>query len=335
MLLNTVLSPVNGLFTNMPKDIWGSDFDPTMVDIELFTRIGGLEASPLVEHFTVGGVLDTAGLAKVLHQRYSKNWDRIWKVLIAEYDAFLTSTTKEHRESIRDTEDNETRALTDTGTEVTDSERKNAQSNVKTGSTDRTAKAEETRTETDLETHNLSKTDKGTVGNTGTETQTGNGSTATDHGLYGVGGAGLANESRDVAAETRNFTFGNTNNETRNLDGTESGTVNNARSGKDSSEETNSEIYKDITDALSGTESGNETVKKNDVHSGTVDNTGRDQFTEDFTSEGSSPLRTFQALITEEIEGRSGQAWNFTDIIIRDVQTMIASKIWRRSHGIV
>ena len=51
MLLKELLSPVNGLFSNMPDDICGTDMDPTFIDVELFTRIGGLEASPLVEHY--------------------------------------------------------------------------------------------------------------------------------------------------------------------------------------------------------------------------------------------------------------------------------------------
>ena len=47
---------------------------------------------------------------------------------------------------------------------------------------------------------------------------------------------------------------------------------------------------------------------------------------------GSRSLRTFQALIQEEIDGRTGAGWNFTEIVIRDVQSMIASKVWNRRN---
>ena len=59
---------------------------------------------------------------------------------------------------------------------------------------------------------------------------------------------------------------------------------------------------------------------------------GTSSTTEEITSEGSTPLRTFQALITEELEGRSGDAWNFTELVIANVQKEIASIIWKRSR---
>lgn len=452
MLLKEVLSPVNGLFSNMPDVIWGTDMDPTFIDVELFTRIGGLEASPLVEHYVdANGVLDTATLASLLFQRYGKNWQRIWDALLVEYNIMLTTMIDETRTTNRDSSDTETRDLTtasggtvgrvgsDTLTNVRDGSISKSESgtNTRDGSISRSGDSTLTHNVTDLETRALTgsetesgteklkdtfaeknKTDStltysgsektvgtdeedrdltkrttGTVSDTGGGTQTGNGSKTTDHGVYGVGGAGLANESRDSESETRNFADTKTNTRTDNLTETDSGTVDRntsstrsftgrndrtlteedhtgtvdhdttfgkstattdggtvsqKRTGTEGNEESSTETYNDLTDTRTGTGtetyndltdtrtgSNNETETRNltDTESGTVGTVGNELVTDTFHSEGSSPLRTFQALIAEEIEGRSGQAWNFTDIIIRDVQDMIASKIWRQRRG--
>ena len=63
MRLREILSPANGLFTAMPQTIWGGSLDPSLIDVELFTRIGALDASPLVDYYTVDGVLDDEVIA--------------------------------------------------------------------------------------------------------------------------------------------------------------------------------------------------------------------------------------------------------------------------------
>ena len=423
MLLKDLLSPVNGLFSNMPDDIWGTDMDPTFIDVELFTRIGGLEASPLVEHYVdANGVLDTATLAELLFQRYGKNWQRIWDALLVDYNIMLTSTVDETRTTNRDSTGSETRDLSDTSGGTVGKTGSESLINVRDGSITRSGDSTLTHDVTDLETRaltgsetesgteklkdtfaeknesdstltysgsertvgtddedrNLTKRNTGTVSDSGGGTQTGTGTKTTDHGVYGVGGAGLANESRDSESETRNFADTRTNTRTDNLTETDSGTVgrdttstlsftgrndrtlteddhtgtidhdttfgkstatteggtvSQKRTGTEGNEESSTETYDDLTDTRTGTNSETETRNLTDTHTGTVETEGNELVTDTFHSEGSSPLRTFQALITEEIEGRSGQAWNFTDIIIRDVQTMIASKIWRQRRG--
>ena len=425
MLLKELLSPVNGLFSNMPDDIWGTDMGPTFIDVELFTRIGGLEASPLVEHYVdVNGVLDTATLAELLFQRYGKNWQRIWDALLVDYNIMLTSTVDETRTTNRDSTEAETRNLSDTSGGTVGKVGNDTLVNVRDGAITRSADSTLTHDVTDLETRaltgsetesgteklkdtfaeknesdstltysgsestvgtddedrDLTKRTTGTVSDSGGGTQTGNGSKTTDHGVYGVGGAGLANESRDSETETRNFADTRTNTRTDNLTETDSGTVgrdtsstlsftgrndrtlteddhtgtidhdttfgkstatteggtvSQKRTGTEGNEESSTETYDDLTDTRTGTNSETETRNLTDTHTGTVESEGTELVTDTFHSEGSSPLRTFQALITEEIEGRSGQAWNFTDIIIRDVQAMIASKIWRQRRGAI
>ena len=74
MKINEVLNPTSGLFSHMSQDIWGTALDPSLLDIELFTAIGSMTASPLFTHFVRDGVLDHDGLARLIHQHYGKNY---------------------------------------------------------------------------------------------------------------------------------------------------------------------------------------------------------------------------------------------------------------------
>lgn len=512
MLIKEVLSPVNGLFSNMPDTIWGPDFDPSFVDIELFTRLGGLQASPLMEHYVDAlGVLDTSSLADLLFQRYGSNWQRVWDSLLVEYDIMLTSTLDETRSVARDTTGTETRDLMDisggsvgidqtsggsatrtgsishsgdtkvaknltdlqtrdltgsnkeSGTEtLTDtinestgrdntltfsgsekttlsegettsgdstltfsgSEKTTRNENETTSGENTLTKSGTEATDTGVgETRDLQKKNSGTVTDAGTETQAGTGSTTDEHGKYGIGSSALANESRDVNSETRNFTNGKNNTRTDNTTEAETGTVDtntletlsfterndktvetgsrgvsgddtktftgrndktvetgsrdvsgdetktftgrndkteetetrtgtvkhdttfgkqtattdagtltNTISGTEGTTDTSTETFNELKDTQAGTETKTETRNLTDKSTGTIDNAGNENVQETFHSEGSSPLRTFQALIQEELEGRSGQGWNFTDIIVKDVQSMIASRVWPRRN---
>lgn len=467
MLIKEVLSPTNGLFSNMSDTIWGPDFNPSFVDIELFTRLGTLEASPLMEHFVdAHGVLDTTSLAELLFQRFGGNWQRIWDALLVEYNIMLTTMSDETRTVTRDTAGTETRDLMDTQTGTVGDEASSDGSSTRTGSIsnsgnsqvvkdlvdletrnltgsnketgteglmdtfnettgrdstltysgsekttrneDETTSGENTLTKsgsetTDTgvdETRNLQKKNTGTVSDAGTETMTGNGSTTTDSGKFGIGGAGLANDTRDVNAETRNFTNGKNNTRTdntiesetgtvgtdtletlsftgrndktvetgsRDVSGdetltftgrndnteetethtgtvkhdttfgkqtatTDAGTLSTSITGTEGTTDTSTETFNALKDTQTGTETKTETRDLTDKRTGTIDNIGNENVQETFHSEGSSPLRTFQALIQEEIEGRTGQGWNFTDIIVKDVQSMIASRVWPRRN---
>lgn len=467
MLIRDVLSPIDGLFSNMPDDIWGPDFDPSMLDIELFTRVGRLDTSPLADYFTTNGVLDTAGLAKLVHQRYRSNWKRIWDALQVEYNIMLTTSVDETRTSKRATSGTETRDLTGTNRGTVGNVSSNDGSTVRTGSLSTSSDSETTKNLTDTETRALTGSTKesGTEGvdettsrnttgdstvtyagsektsrsedettsgdstltisgtettsgsdeetrdlakrNTGTVTEaigeghTGTGSHTVDSGQFGVGGTGLVNNTRNVDSENRNFRDTHDSTRTDNTTETDSGTVDHARSevksfsgrtdktvesgskdvsgeetksftgrndktaesgtetgtashdttygknvattdggtvtskqtGTDGTAVTSTDTYNSIKDLATGSETATRTDNLTSTDNGTVGNVGNESLTENFHSEGSSPLRTFQALIQEEIEGRSGQGWNFTDIAIRDVQSMIASKIWRRHIG--
>ena len=44
MKIDEALNPTNGLFSHMPRTIWGTALDPSFLDIELYTAIGNLTA---------------------------------------------------------------------------------------------------------------------------------------------------------------------------------------------------------------------------------------------------------------------------------------------------
>lgn len=423
MKLEEIITPVNGVFTRMPQDIWGGELDPSFMDIELFTRIGQLEASPTARYFAT----NQQQLADMLYSRYHKNWERIWAALLEEYDIMLTSTmdetrttqttdartsstveagtsasttkddssttgtgsdtgtvsTKADEERVRDLTDLETRALTASETrDLTDLETRALQLK-KTGTDTLATDTETTGASGNVKTLTGSTTNEKTISgaeNTTTSaTRTGNGTTATTERVAGVGGSSMVDQSQSSVTEAPNFSDGGTSNlvysgrkdtdvetfanrkdsdegtSSENVEGTETrtlnttdadtGTVTNKATGTSEttnagtvtnkgtgSETTDGETLetRDLASTSSQIVDGTSTTDVEDSRtiSGQIDDTG---VTEDtFHSEGSSPLRTYQALIHEEIEGRSGQVWNFTDIVIKDVQTIIASKIWKR-----
>lgn len=543
-LLKDVLSPINGLFANMPQDIWGPELDPTFMDIELFTRLGGLEISPTAEYFVTDGDLNPEQLALLLYQRYKDNWQRMWNAVTIEYDMLITSSVKEDRTVNRDNTNTETRDLHGTEGGTVDDTATISGSNVRSGSVTTAGSSDLVRDLTDLETRELKNTttDVGTsttdgtatenntvndtltktgsestsgsnsnlrtgshdteyVGSetnqrggsvntteskTGTESQkrtvamnhidttttTENGSEVkeinfdetkvingswADHTAtngegnvtnsfdysFGIGGGGGAlgtpsgrnttdqkmdqtstrdydayeeritrgntpnlNENRekttfegrvsaksggindtgtdntditytgrtdttnveDTTSDTKSFTGrsdnvservsddGSSNTELSFLDrkdttvvsedksattGSEeshnntvtaddTGTRSNKQTGTEGTTDNSTQTFDDLTDTNTGATTNKTTKALTNTDEGTVANVGNEMVTETFTSEGSSPLRTYQALIQEEIEGRSGQVWNFTDLVIRDVQEIIVSKIWKR-----
>lgn len=576
MLIRDYLNPIDGIFSAMPQSIWNDDLDPASLDIELWTRIGELDAAPLFRFFIVDDTLDVNGLAKLLFSRYHNNWEKMWNALLADYDVLLTSSNNETRSVERVSDATETRNLTDAEDASVVGEETGTTSNNRTGAiardenqrtnygstvssdatrtskdsesgtesvkdtvseitdgTDRLVKSgaevtadnsSETRNLTGSETGIISKatteggtvstdssetgtigtgvtetgtvkktgTDKGTVGTdvtetgtvtkTGTDkgtvttdvtesgtigkdgtqggnvttgvTETGTSTSTAEQGTYGVGGSGLVPQSkntdsnvRDLSTdttetrnlnnsedetrnlstdtaetrnlnnsedETRNLTTGtdetrnltNSDDETRNLstntdetrnlstdttetrnlegsedenrnlsttdsgtvitdgsssltfngrtdtttinqerdttsnasttfgkvlDGTETDIEKVAKSGTDSVDGGSTETYNNLRDAGDSSRNSNEKITGTKKQTGTVGNSGNEKVTENFTSEGSTPLHTFQDLISQEVEGRSGQGWNFTDRVILDVQAMIALKIWRRN----
>ncbi len=410
-LVRDLLPPMNGLFSNMPQTIWGSEMDPSILDVELWNAIGGLPAGRLMRFYydEQTKTMDVASLAAVVWQRYNRNWKRIWDALLIEYDITLTSTLKSTREVNRETDRVETRNLLDELLETRDLLKATEHDTTRNAEILRELNRAIERLENDLETRNLANSDTGTVNKAGSGTETGdltttvthnttdletrnlsgteggneshnktttdNGtvSTTTDRSVYGVGQSGARPESRDVVAEsrdldgtdntthTRNLTTSDTgtvNNkksgtdttvedrdlasstselETRNLAGTDTGTVTNAITGEETASETDSETTTDST-TQTGEETDTGTVSNNNSHSGTIGTDEDENLVETFESEGSSPLRTYQALITEEIEGRHGEGWNFTLLVIENVKDAIAIPIWPRKryyeHGL-
>lgn len=359
MRISEVLNPTNGLFSHMPQDIWGTVLDPSFMDIEVFTAIGGLSASPLFLHYVRDGALDHDGLARLIYQHYGKNWKRLWDALLAEYNIMITTSNDEKRTYTRDRSDTERRDLTGTKRGTTTGTDTGTLSQVRSGSvvhadnsstqygSANTRTNDTTTTSTDGGREALVDDYNEATDTTNTLNQTGNGSERVSAGLYGVGGDGMADTETHTTNTSRNFTdstvardhhtggsthttsFGKTNSVR------DTGSVTDAHSGTDTVTGSSTETYKDLTDTTKRSLGTSSQVDETTTDGGTVTGTGKETYTETLHQEGSTPLRTYQALVKEEVEIRSGSAWNFTELVISDVQRLIALKIWERRDPIV
>ena len=356
MKINEVLNPTNGLFSHMSQDIWGTALDPSLLDIELYTAIGAMTASPLFMHFVRDGVLDHDGLARLIHQHYGKNWKRLWDALIAEYNIMITTSNDEKRTYTRDRSDTERRDLTGTKRGTTTGTDTGTLSQVRTGSVSHTDNSstqygssnkrtnDTTTTSSDGGREELVDNYNEATDTTNTLNQTGSGSESTSDGLYGVGGSGMANTESHRTDTSRNFTdsttardlhTGNTTHTTsfgKTNSVRDTGSVTDAHSGTDVVSGSSTDSYKDLTDTTKRSLGTSSQVDETTTDGGTVTGTGKETYTETFHQEGSTPLRTYQALVKEEVEIRSGSAWNFTELVISDVRRLIALRIWERRY---
>lgn len=359
MKINEVLNPTSGLFSHMPQDIWSTALDPSLLDIELFTAIGDLSASPLFLHYVRGGVLDHVGLARLIHQHYGKNWKRLWNALLAEYNIMITTSNDEKRTYTRDRSDTERRDLTGTKRGTTTGTDTGTLSQVRSGSVSHTDNSstqygsankrtnDTTTTSTDGGQEALVDDYNEATDTTNTLRQTGSGSEQVSDGLYGVGGDGMANTERHTTDTSRNFTDsttahdqhtgGSTHTTTYGKTNTshDTGSITDAHTGTDVVIGTSTDSYKDLTDTTRRSLGSSSQVDETTTDGGTVTGTGKETYTETLHQEGSTPLRTYQALVKEEVEIRSGSAWNFTELVISDVQRLIALRIWERNFSIV
>ena len=356
MKINEALNPTNGLFSNMQQDIWGSALDPSLLDIELYTAIGNLSASPLFTHFVRDGSLDHVGLARLIHQHYGKNWKRLWDALIAEYNIMITTSNDEKRTYTRDRSDTERRDLrgskrgTTTGTDT------GTLSQVRSGSVSHTDNSstqygsankrtsDTTTSSTDGGREELVDNYNEATDTTNTLSQTGSGSESVSDGLYGVGGSGMVSteshrtdtsRSSTDSTTARDLHTGNTSHTTsfgKTNSVHDTGSITDAHSGTDVVTGSSTDSYKDLTDRTTRSLGTSTQVDETTTDGGTVTGTGKETYTETLHQEGSTPLRTYQALVKEEVEIRSGSAWNFTELVISDVRRLIALKIWERSY---
>lgn len=356
MKINEALNPTSGLFTHMPQDIWGTALNPSFLDIELYTAIGNLTASPLFMHFVRDGVLDHDGLARLIHQHYGKNWKRLWDALKAEYNIMITTSNDEKRTYTRDRSDTERRDLTGTKRGTATGTDTGTLSQVRSGSvshTDNTSSQygsaitrtnDTTTTSTDGGREALVDNYDEATDTTNTLKQTGSGYEYVADGLYGVGGDEVANTETHRTDTTRNFTdsttardqhTGNTTHTTsfgKTNSTRDTGSVKDAHSGMDVVTGSSTDSYKDLTDTTKRSLGTSTNVDETTTDGGTVTGTGKETYTETLHQEGSSPLRTYQALVKEEVEIRSGSAWNFTELVISDVRRLVALRIWERSN---
>jgi len=357
MKINEVLNPTSGLFSHMPQSIWGTALDPSLLDIELFTTIGNLTASPLFMHYVRDGVLDHDGLARLIHQHYGKNWKRLWDALLAEYNIMITTSNDEKRTYTRDRSDTERRDLKGTKRGTTTGTDTGSLSQVRSGSvshTDNTSTQygsaqkrtnDTTTTSTDGGREELVDDYNEATDTTNTLNQTGSGSEGVSDGLYGVGGSGMTNTEQHITNTSRNFTDSTTARDHHTGGSThtttygktnsthDTGSVTDAHTGTDVVTGSSTDSYKDLTDTTKRSLGTSSQVDETTTDGGTVTGTGKETYTETLHQEGSTPLRTYQALVKEEVEIRSGSAWNFTELVISDVRRLVALKIWERNFS--
>lgn len=357
MKINELLNPTSGLFSHMPQAIWGSALDPSLLDIELFTAIGNLTPSPLFMHFVRDGVLDHDGLARLIHQHYGKNWKRLWDALIAEYNIMITTSNDEKRTYTRDRSDTERRDLTGTKRGTTTGTDTGTLSQVRSGSVSHTDNSSTQYGSANKRTNDMTttSTDGGrealvddyneATDTTNTLNQTGNGYEFVTDGLFGVGGDGVSETATHRTDTTRNYTDSTTARDLHTGSSThttsfgktntshDTGSITDAHTGTDVVTGTSTDSYKDLTDTTKRSLGTSSSVDETTTDGGTVTGTGKETYTETLHQEGSTPLRTYQALVKEEVEIRSGSAWNFTELVINDVRRLIALRIWERDFS--
>ena len=447
MKIKELISPYDGLFKNMPQEIWTGELDPVFMDVELLTRVGDLDASPLLEYFYDGTSTNVEGLAAGIYSKYQSNWKRIWDAVHATYDIMITTSHHEVRTSDlernltesgtdkleisgadtrrneikgkvqedgsgttehgrRDTtgfvdrkdveqlsgEDVLTDAFVGRTTDVTDDlnyegQEKNVENVAQSGT------ETDNHVITDTGSQKVRTTDTGGYTDETTDNRRASGVSTVAKGVYGVGGSGMAPESSDTTTQalvdggylykddgstvrtyqdrqqdvdtsfadrrrTDNSTKGFAGRETDKTstktftgredsrhvvtaeDGSETHTTEHGQrteSSKSGQEYTEASGTDAVTSGRTTEYVGREDVEttshgRKDERTASQTLGGTSKTTDEITSEGSSALRTYQALINEEVEGRSGAAWNFTELVIANVQKEIASIIWKRER---
>lgn len=183
----------------------------------------------------------------------------------------------------------------------------------------------------------IDTTDENKLNTTHTTTKTGTVDNDTTNTLTFTGRKDATKNTQTVAGTEKNqasgadsvdvsdtLTFASRKDTTTNSNQI-TGTEKNQASGSDTVTRTDTLGFTDRQDEM--VRSGNSTVTNNlqDTSDTTVTNDNKNLFYEKVSSAGSSPLRTFQALIMEEIDVVS---INLYDIMAKDLDELIGSGIW-------
>lgn len=127
MKLKDVLDIENGIFTNMPQDIWGELFESSDLDLEFYVRYGDREASKLVKALVKDGELDIVRLSRMVYAKQKRSLAQAKEAFYLEYDLRLSGGREEL----------ETHTITEeiTGTDGESIKNSGTQKNVKDGNT--------------------------------------------------------------------------------------------------------------------------------------------------------------------------------------------------------
>lgn len=352
--LKNTLPLTDGIFGNMPTDIWGDDFNADDLDLELFSKVGEMYSNTLYDRL----VDDIPRLSTLIYNKYNNSWKHMYDALTLDYDVAITSTntttiTRQEVEDLFSTfnEGQETKASESkfnkiTGKDVrSGSEKRNvSNSNVKNLTDKSVLNTSERTTGTDTtnSNKNLSDTSSGSDKTTNNLFQQKHDVHYKDYRDKGLGSSYMylskqehdsgSDSTRDTGTSTTSKSNNQKLNETgsdvnvKNINVSNTGTDTKVLSGTDNITGSDVLTYDKLTDEKNASETGTVSGNTHTDTSNQNESVRQNTYDEVIDSKGSSPLRTFQALINEEIMLRTGEYGNIVDIMINDVRKMIAIK---------
>lgn len=338
------------LMQGLPDDIWGNyDRQPLVQDIDLNSKIYHMSPSILAKMFITDNVMDSDYLAEYLFSKYNRSWSRLWEAIelleykvdetdfkqietvrselseafntfnegvqsngmIGRIDSINQNTLFKGIEKMSDSE-NQTRNLTDkTVYNTTDSSSgKNTQTNKK-GTTEKNSI-----------NNKITSNDKNTSksNTTNTEKDKGLGSNSLNTTKQNIESASSSsNDSKTEntsGTDTKYITGTDTITDNSNETNKKSGTDTTSQTGTNKVSGTSTKSFENREDASTTKQSSDENKTEHIDTSNQNESANLNEFNETITSSGSSPLRTPQAMILEEIGVRKIQ---YFDIIMQDI----------------
>lgn len=288
-------------------------------EVEIFSKYGNMRASALLEYMDEGGALTTS-LNAYLSSRYLNKWRRVLSTLESDYDPVYNVdelTTITHSGT-----DTHNAGTTATRTDNLTDELTHGHTNT------RTHADSDTRTHANTDTQTLNNSDTTTFADTKTQTLNNsdtvtNGKTTTNtHEISGDNG-GLATSGKDTAVNTGNDVTAHSG----TIADAHTGTITDAHSGTIADAHTGT-----ITDAHTGTitdaESGKDTRTNTGTQATAYSGADTDVWGHKITTERAGNIGTVSAsdLVKQELEMRN--AYNYFDIVCRDVKQVVCGYDW-------
>lgn len=326
MLLRNIYSGSDGFINNMPDDIWGSEIDKESIDIEIYTKIINMKANYKTLAYTHDDVLDIVGLSGSIYQKFERSWQAMYDALMFEYNVGITvsedytrevlDSRDEHTGSSKLLNENKKTSVGESGTQVLkksgEESKRNSNSSVVTdnviseyGKKDQFKRSLKSEQKFGSKDSNNSDDVASVKGH--------NSNAWSDRDKTSSNGQ-VSKTGSDV-----NYDTGSSYNQ---LSGSDDIKSNNTT--KDLNYE---KIYFNARKDTTATDSKLSSDDKLESNERTIgDQKSEGTMLETFSKTGSSAIKTYPALITEEIDMRTGKAGNFIDIVIDMIIKEIALK---------